>query len=72
MSDDHSGPMPLDSEHPFSKEEIQRLRKLLRDDDRATWARKQMRVVLPWFVSIVVGAAALIDWVSKHIKWEGP
>lgn len=30
-----------------------------------------VKVVLPWVLSVVSGAALAIDWLQKHIRWTG-
>jgi len=53
---------------PLSDAEVTRLRKLLRDDDRATWARKQIVTFTPWVVAVVSAAWASVDYFVKHFK----
>ena len=53
---------------PLSEVEVMRLRKLLRADDRATWARKQVLTFVPWAVAAVSAAWAGVDFVVKHFK----
>ncbi len=65
---DESGPAPLDGHAPFTTQEVARLRRLLVDDDRATWARKQLRIIVPLVVSVVVGAYQLWAWVERHLQ----
>lgn len=64
---DESRPSPLDGDSPFTAEERRRLRGLLVDDDRATWARKKIAVLVPIVVSLVGGLWVAGEWVVKHI-----
>ena len=43
-------------------------RKLLRDDERASWAWRQLRVIAPLVVGVAVGLWQLWDWFVKHVK----
>jgi hypothetical protein len=53
---------------PLSDAEVMRLRKLLRADDRATWARKQIMTFTPWVVAVVSAGWAAVDYIVKHFK----
>jgi hypothetical protein len=53
---------------PLSEVEVMRLRKLLRADDRATWARKQIMTFTPWVVGLVSGLWAAWEFITKHFK----
>lgn len=59
----------LDGMTPLSEGELRRLRKLLLDDDRATWLRKQIRILLPVVVTAVAAIWGVWEWASKHIRW---
>jgi hypothetical protein len=63
-------PGQLGPQEPFTDEERRRLRKLLVDDDRATWARKQIRIFTPWLIALAGGVYAFADWIQKHWKWS--
>lgn len=65
---DDSSPAKFDDHNPFTPDEVRRLRKLLTDDDRATWARKQLRIIVPLLVTILVGAYNLWAWIERHLK----
>lgn len=58
----------LPDETPLSARELKRLREMLIDDDRATWARKRIAVFIPWFVAVVGGLYGLYETVGKHFK----
>ena len=60
--------MPLDGESPLTQAEVLRLRVLLREDDRATWLRKQIRVFTPWLVATVAAAYSFGSWIVSHWK----
>lgn len=53
---------------PFTDDEKKRLRKLLQDDDRATWLRKQVRVFTPWVIAVVAGVAGAVEYLRTHWK----
>lgn len=69
---DESRPSPLDGDTPLTAEERRRLRGLLLDDDRATWARKKLMVLVPVVVSAIVGLWQAWEFLSKHVKWSSP
>lgn len=52
----------------FTDDERRRIRKLLEDDDHATWLRKQVRVFTPWLIAVVGGVYALVNWAQSHWK----
>lgn len=57
------------SPDPFTEFERQRIRKLLQDDDRATWLRRQVRVLTPWVVALIGGGYSLWSFLAQH--WKG-
>lgn len=68
MSDD-SDTMPLEGDTPLTPTERKALRRLLREDERATWAWKKLRVLVPAGVTAVVALWQGWEWVSRHIRW---
>lgn len=56
------------SSDPFTDFERKRLRKLLQDDDRATWLRRQVRILTPWVVAIVGGCYGAWNFIATHWK----
>lgn len=60
--------MDLDASLPLSPKEVLHVRRLLRDDDRASWALKRLRVLIPVVVAVVAGAWQVWDWAARHIK----
>ena len=66
-ADYESDTMPLgDSE--LTAEERKALRRLIRDDERASWAWKRLRVVTPVAVAVVVALWQAWDWAVRHVK----
>lgn len=64
---------PLDEWHrqlPLSEDELRRLRKLLVDEDRATWLRKQLKVIVPAMVFVLSTCYALGVWIASHFSWK--
>jgi hypothetical protein len=55
---------------PLTDDERRRVRQMLQDDDRATWLRKQVRIITPWLVTVVATAYGVFTWVSAH--WKSP
>ena len=55
---------------PLTKSEVVQLRKMLVDDDHATWLRKQVKVFVPWIATVVASGYGLVLWVSKHVNWN--
>lgn len=68
MIQDDSDGMPLDGESELTPAERRALRRMIRDDERATWARRRLRVLVPVGVSIVVALWQAIEWVVKHVR----
>lgn len=62
-----SGPAPLDGNPQLTPDEVHRLRRLLLEADRTTWAAKKLRVLIPLGVSLVVGLFQIWSWVEKHL-----
>lgn len=52
----------------FTELERRRLRKLLQDDDRATWLRRQVRVLTPWLFAVVGGLYGAWNYIAAHWK----
>lgn len=60
--------MVLDGEAELSATERRTLRRLILDDERATWARRRLRVLIPAVVAMVIAIYQFADWVLKHVK----
>lgn len=67
MSDESEG-MPLDGDAELTVEERKALRRLIRDDERASWAWKRIKVVTPAAVGVVVALWQAWDWARAHIR----
>lgn len=67
MSDDTDG-IPLDGDTELTPEERKVLRRIIRDDERASWAWKRLKVITPAVVAVAVGVWQAIDWIAKHVK----
>lgn len=66
---DDSDSMPLDGDAPLTPDERKHLRRLLRDDDRATWARRQLRhLVWPAVTACVFAVWQAGQWVVNHVR----
>ena len=62
---------PLDLDEPgapLTPDEREHIRGLLRDDDRATWARKKIMVLVPIIVGGVTLLYQLVDWARLHVS----
>lgn len=68
MIDEAIGPIDIDSHDPLTRTEIEHLRRVMREDDRTTWAMRKLRVITPVIVALVVGAWQLWDWAVKHLR----
>jgi hypothetical protein len=53
---------------PLTPEECEHLRRILRDDDRASWARKKLMVLAPILVGVVTVVVQLYDWARAHVS----
>lgn len=65
-----SDSMPLDGAPDLNEQERLALRRLIRDEERAAWARRKLKVVMPAIVAFVIGTWQLIDWAKTHISWK--
>lgn len=64
---DETDAMPFpDSE--LTPDERKALRRLIRDDERASWAWKKVRVVVPAMVAVVAGLWQAWEWVVRHVR----
>jgi hypothetical protein len=64
---------PLDMSDPgapLTPEECEHLRRILRDDDRRSWALKQIMVLTPIAVGAVTAVYQLWDWVRAHVSYK--
>ena len=68
MHDVDTDPMDIDGAAPLTPPEIAHLRRVLRNDDRTSWAMRKLRVFTPVLVAFVVGAWQLWDWAAKHLR----
>lgn len=66
-SEDTDG-MPLDGEAELSPAERKALRRIIRDDARASWAWKRLKVLAPAMVGTVVAVWQVWDWIVKHVR----
>jgi hypothetical protein len=61
-------PTDVDGGTPLSDRELEHVRRVLRDDDRATWARKKLGFILPIVVAVVTALWQVYEWAAKHLK----
>ena len=66
MSKD-SDAMPM-GDGAFTPDERQALRRVLRDEERSSWAWKRLRVLTPMVVGVMVALWQAWDWVAKHVR----
>lgn len=62
-----SGSMPLDGQPDLSEAERLALRRIIRDEERASWARSKLRVFVPGAVAIVVAVWQAVEWIRNHV-----
>ena len=67
MNEDSDG-IPFE-ESELTPGERARLRKMLTESERASWAWRRARVVVPAFVAVIAAGWASIDWVLKHLRF---
>lgn len=63
-------PIPIDGEPELTSTERKRLRKIIIDDDRMTWARRQSRWILVTLASVAAGGWAAYEWLRAHIVFK--
>jgi len=52
----------------FNEHERQRLRKILLDQDRTSWAFRQLKIFVPMLTAFVVAGYQVWDWIAVHVK----
>lgn len=62
---DESDSMPL-ADSDLTAEERRALRRMIRDGERASWALRKLRWLVPMVVAIVVAFANAWDWWGAH------
>lgn len=53
-----------------SQREIDHWREMALADERASWARKKIAVLVPVGVAVVVSVWQLIEWLREHISFK--
>lgn len=51
-----------------SPEELEHWRQMALADERATWARKKLAVLVPILVGIVTVVFTVVDWIRDHVS----
>lgn len=64
---DDSDAIPLDGEAELTPDERLAFRKMVRDQERARWAMRRLRVWVPIIGSAIYGLFHAIDWAIKHL-----
>jgi hypothetical protein len=57
------------SDAPLTPQENRALRGVLRDDERATWAWKKIKVIAPAVIGVAVVFVNSWDWLVKHVRF---
>ena len=58
-----------DGETPLTPAERAHVRRILDEDNKATWLRGRVKIIWPWIAAAAVAVVGVIDWIQKHIKW---
>ena len=64
-----SDTLPLDGAADLTAAERLAIRKVLRDNERASWALRKLRLLVPLAVASVVGVYQAVDWLLRHVRW---
>lgn len=67
MGDDTDS-LPLDGDKELTSAERLMLRKMMRDEERASWARRRLKFLIPAFVAVVAAVWQAADWAIRHIQ----
>ena len=67
MGDDTDS-LPLDGDKELTSDERLMLRKMMRDEERASWARRRLKILIPAFVAVVAAVWQAADWAIRHIQ----
>ena len=54
----------------LTPDEVEKVRDLINEAERATWAWKKVRIVIPALVAVVVAIWHGIDWLMKHVRFQ--
>lgn len=65
-----SDPMPLDGKPDLSEQERLAIRRIIRNEARMTWARKQAVWIVSGLATVAVALVAVFDWVRQHIHFK--
>ncbi len=69
MTED-SDSLPLDGDIDLTPAERLMVRRMIREEERASWARRKLRVLVPAGVAVVVALWQVIEWGRAHIAWK--
>ena len=67
MGDDTDS-LPLDGDKELTSAERLMLRKMMRDEERASWARRRLKILIPALVAVVAAVWQAADWAIRHIQ----
>lgn len=62
-----SDPIPLDGSPELSPAERLVLRRIIRERERMTWARKKLGWILSGVVTFVAATWAAVEWLREHV-----
>ena len=62
--------MPLDGDTPLTRDERLAIRRILREEERRSWAMRKLRVLVPILVACVVAVWQVWEWVARHLRWQ--
>lgn len=60
--------LPLDGDKDLTPDERLMLRKMMREEERASWARRRLKIFLPAVVAVVAAVWQVADWAIRHIQ----
>jgi len=52
----------------LTPEELAQIRQLIEESERASWAWKKLKILVPVVVAIVVAIWQAGEWIVKHVR----
>lgn len=54
----------------LTEDEIAAVRQIILDNERSTWALKQIKIIVPVLATIVIGLWQIGSWIFEHVSFH--
>jgi hypothetical protein len=54
----------------LTPDEVTKVRELISQDERATWAWKKVRFLVPVIVAVIVAIWQAFSWLREHVRFQ--